>query len=142
MYFGAPSRFRKSWGISLKTCRAIRPTFRSIRKQKVNKQFKIQCQLQYLTTRPNDMIHTLVCNVITVVQLQFTVYHKNLTRAAWHVVWPLYHQVLQPQKSPKDQWSLNPTASLALAHCGMTGTKISDQFGLVLHLKCFPVQLL
>ena len=49
--------FRKGWAISLKTCRAIRPSSRSSRK-KVNKHFKIRRQLQYLMTRPNDMIHT------------------------------------------------------------------------------------
>ena len=82
MYFGAPSRFSEGWGISLKLAEQFVLLLDPPENKKVNKHFKIQRQLQYSTTRPNDMILTLVCNVITMEQLQFTVYHENLTRAA------------------------------------------------------------
>ena len=83
MYFGAPSTLRKGWGISLKKLAEQFVLFLDpSENKKVNKHFKIRRQLKYSKTRPNDMIHTLVCNVITMGQLQFTVYHENLTRVA------------------------------------------------------------
>ena len=81
MYFWAPSRLRKGWVIK-KLAEQFVLFLNLAENKKVNKHFKIQRQLQYSTTRPNDMILTLVCNVITMGQLQFTVYHENLTRAA------------------------------------------------------------